>query len=102
MRNTLLLLSLLYYYHYLKYLTLKAGQLKKARRPRSTLNQAVKQPYGVCCLTGHVLKIVQYGDVNRIMMISRNISSFLNLAYSNILQNFISSLNSLFSTFSTC
>ena len=44
MRNTLLLLSLLYYYHYLKYLTLKAGQLMKARRPRSTLNQAVKQP----------------------------------------------------------
>ena len=59
MRNTVLLLSLLYYYHYLKYLTLKAGQLKKARRPRSTLNQAVKQPYGVFCLTGHVLKRVQ-------------------------------------------
>ena len=50
-----------YYYYYLKYLTKKSGQLGQPRRPRSTLTHTVKQPYGICCLTGHVFKGVRKG-----------------------------------------
>ena len=48
---------------YLKYLALKASQLRQAHRPRGTLTQTVKQPYSIYCLTGHVLKGVQWGNV---------------------------------------
>ena len=40
------------YDYYLKYLALKAGQLRHVSRPGGTLTEAVKQPYGACCLTG--------------------------------------------------
>ena len=41
-----------YFYYHLKYFPLKAGQSKQAHKPGGTLTQAVKQPYGICCLTG--------------------------------------------------
>ena len=60
---------------YLKYLTVKAGQLRQARRSGGTLTQTMK-------LTGHVFKYVQWGHVNN-MKITRNIISPLNLSYPN-------------------
>ena len=35
---------------------LKASKLRQACRPRENLTQAVKQPYNVCCLIGHLFK----------------------------------------------
>ena len=71
-----------YHYYYSKYLELKTGLLRQARRPGDTLIQAVKQSYGICCLTGHVFKRVQWLNVNNMKMMSRNISNPLSLAYS--------------------
>ena len=62
-------------------LSLKAAQLKETSRSGGILTQTLKQPYSVCCLTGHVLKGVQCGDVNNMEMISRNNSNHLNLTY---------------------
>lgn len=47
------------YYCFLKHWTLKPANQGKASRPGGILNQAVKQIYGVYCLTGPVLKGVQ-------------------------------------------
>ena len=44
----------------------------QAGRPVGALTQAVKHPY--------VFKVVQWGDVNNIKMISRNINTPLSLA----------------------
>ena len=57
-----------YYYHFLKYLALKVGQLRQPCRPGSTLTQAVKQPYNICHLTGHVFRGVRWGNVNKMKM----------------------------------
>ena len=65
----------------MKYLALKAGQPRQACRPRCTLNQAIKQPYGVCCLTRYVFRGVQWGDVS-------NISRPPSLAHPNIYVGF--------------
>ena len=60
---------------YLKYLTVKAGQLRQARRSGGTLTQTIK-------LTGHAFKYVQWGHVSN-MKITRNIISPLSRAYPN-------------------
>ena len=73
--SSLLLLLLL------KCLALKAGHLRQASRPEGTFTQAVKQPYVICCLPGHVFKEVQWGNVSNMNMMSRNISSLLSFAY---------------------
>ena len=50
-----------YYYHdyYLKYLALKAGQIRQGCRTTGTLTQAIKQPHGIYRLAGHVFKRAQ-------------------------------------------
>ena len=55
----------------------KAGQLRQARSPGGTLTWGFKQSYGVCCLTGHVFRGVQWSDVNTKKRTSRNIISNL-------------------------
>ena len=64
---------------YLKYLTVKAGQLRQARRSGGTLTQTIK-------LTGHAFKYVQWDHVSN-MKITRNISP-LSLAYPNFCVGF--------------
>ena len=59
----------------------------QARRPGGTLAQVVKQPYGVCCLTGHAFKGVQWGDKNSMKLMSRNISRPLSLVYSDFVED---------------
>ena len=71
------------FYHYLKYLALKAGQVRQTHRRVGTLTQGVKQPYHVCSLTGQRFKGVLWGDVNNMKMMSGNISSSLSLVYPN-------------------
>ena len=87
------LLVLLYYYdhfNHLKYLTLKADHLIQAQQPGGTLTHPVKQPYSVCCLTGHMFKTVQWGNVNNMKMMSRNISSSVSLPYPDFLGGVLS------------
>ena len=60
----------IYYDYYQKYLALKAGQCRHG----GTLTQAVKQPYGVYFLTGQLIKGLQWGNINSIKTVSRNIS----------------------------
>ena len=50
-----------YYFHIMKYLALKAGQLRQAH-------------------TGHVFRGVRWGNVNNMKIMSRSISSHLGLA----------------------
>ena len=71
------------HYYYLKYLALNANQLIHGSRPEGTLVQAVKQLCSICFLTGHMLKEVQWGNVNSMKMISRDISSPLSFTYQN-------------------
>ena len=70
------------FYYHLKYLALKA------KLAGGTLTQTVKQPYGVCCLTGSMFKGVQWGDMNIMKMMSKNISKPLSLTYPNIFVKF--------------
>ena len=80
--NKGIVLVLQSFYYHLKYLALKAKLVG------GTLIQTVKQPYGVCCLTGSMFKGVQWGDVNNMNMMSRNINRPLRLVYPNIFVRF--------------
>ena len=71
-----------YYYYYLKYLAVMTSQLWQVRRPGGTLIKAVKQSYNVCCLTGHVFKGVQWGNMNNMKVMPRRIGNLCR-AYPN-------------------
>ena len=67
----------------MKYLALKFGQLRQSHRPESTLILAVKQAYGICHLTGHMFRGVQWVGLNNMKMMSKNINIPLSIAYPN-------------------
>ena len=66
----------------------KSWSFKESLQVERYLNQAVKQPCGICFLAGHVYKGIQLGNVNNMKMKARNISSSLNLAYSNVIEGY--------------
>ena len=76
--------ALYYYFCYLKYLLLNAGQLRGTHRPKGALTQTFKQPYEECFLTRHKFSGVQWGKLNNMKRMSRNISGPFGLAYPNI------------------
>ena len=56
-------------------LSLKRWSSKASWIVEGTLTWPVKQPYSICCLTGHVFEGVQWGNENNRKTRSRNISS---------------------------
>ena len=65
---------------HMEYLPLKAGLLKQVLRPGATLIKTVKQPYGVCCLTGHIFKVgwcEQYEDYVKKQSLQLRLPKFL-------------------------
>ena len=55
----------------MKYLGLKVGQLRQARRPGGTVAQTDKQLYSVCCLNGQIFKGLNNLHVNNMKIMSR-------------------------------
>ena len=69
-------------------LHLKGWRIKADPQAWMTLTEVINQLYRVYCLTGLVFKGVPWGDVNNIKIMSKNISSFLNLTYPNFCVDF--------------
>lgn len=49
-------------------------KLRQVHTPEGTVTQAIKEPYDICSVTGHVFKGTQFGYVNDIKMNSTNIN----------------------------